>query len=478
MNPKLNWIFALLLIAGIFPATGNGQTVKATPSSINGQINLDSSYEAILTFRDAKGLKNKNLTDPISPAGQFSFSFSPPAASFVNVTIIPIARNKQLAINFPLYIQSNSKETILLEYNDSTYLSLLPASKLSAYNKALILYSNFHFHKQKELFFLSITPENAQPFLSQYTDTVESLIARFSVKNQKIVNYLRAWAMNDYIQALTTIEGKFSRNKNEKLPEGIFKINKASIKVLDNPQATLLNETYSSLRKYISMIDTAQDVKNSDALQQVNHRINLFNQTFTNTQLRTIFNLGELQSYIRQAKFPSDAAFEATLRRFKTIAQKIPDTGKRNELIKDFSNLRYTREGAAMPNVVFKDAQGKKVALSGFKGKNVYIDLWASWCIPCIAEIPNLKKLEEEYEGKNIAFVSISLDEDKGAWKNKMKELNLSGIQLETGESGFEKMMNIQGIPHFILYDTNGKLKMYNAPRPGTSAIRQIFDSL
>jgi len=59
-----------------------------------------------------------------------------------------------------------------------------------------------------------------------------------------------------------------------------------------------------------------------------------------------------------------------------------------------------------------------------------------------------------------------------------MQDLNLTGHQLEVGNSGFEKMMNMQGIPHFILYNPEGKLMIYKAPRPGSVEIRKIFDSI
>ena len=56
---------------------------------------------------------------------------------------------------------------------------------------------------------------------------------------------------------------------------------------------------------------------------------------------------------------------------------------------------------------------GGKTKLEDLRGKYVYIDVWATWCGPCRGEIPFLAKVEEKYKGKNIAFVSISADEDK-----------------------------------------------------------------
>ncbi len=68
------------------------------------------------------------------------------------------------------------------------------------------------------------------------------------------------------------------------------------------------------------------------------------------------------------------------------------------------------------------------MSLSDLKGKYVYIDVWATWCGPCNAEIPHLKKLEEEFEGRNICFVSISCDDSRNAWERFVQVKQLGGI--------------------------------------------------
>ena len=64
----------------------------------------------------------------------------------------------------------------------------------------------------------------------------------------------------------------------------------------------------------------------------------------------------------------------------------------------------------AAPNFEFENHKGGKTTLESLKGKYVYVDLWATWCGPCRAEIPSLKKMEELYHDKNIVFVSISVE--------------------------------------------------------------------
>ena len=125
--------------------------------------------------------------------------------------------------------------------------------------------------------------------------------------------------------------------------------------------------------------------------------------------------------------------------------------------------------GADFPeNVVLVDANGNEVDFSTFKGKYVYIDLWASWCGPCCSEVPHLQALEKELEGGDVIFVSVSTDTDTDAWKEKMEKLNMHGNQLLDRDGELCNMLNVNGIPFFVVYDKNGKLHTYGALRPSS----------
>lgn len=130
------------------------------------------------------------------------------------------------------------------------------------------------------------------------------------------------------------------------------------------------------------------------------------------------------------------------------------------------TKLIAMKEGADGYNFAFPDTEGKIVKLSDFKGKLVYIDVWATWCTPCKQEIPHLKTLEERMHGKDVVFISISTDKDDVRWCNFVKSQQLTGIQLidKTGE--LAKQYNFNGIPFFILLDKEGKVIQTNAPRP------------
>ena len=127
----------------------------------------------------------------------------------------------------------------------------------------------------------------------------------------------------------------------------------------------------------------------------------------------------------------------------------------------------------------FKDMDEKDVNLSDFKGKYVYIDLWATWCGPCVAEIPYLKKLEEHFRGRNICFVSISSDKDREIWMRFVRERDLKGIQLYMGEDKkYMKEINCDGIPRFLLIDREGNIIDANMTRPSETKTLKILEEL
>lgn len=127
--------------------------------------------------------------------------------------------------------------------------------------------------------------------------------------------------------------------------------------------------------------------------------------------------------------------------------------------------------------------KGGTTSIADLKGKYVYIDVWATWCVPCIYEMPYLIEIEKEYEGKNIQFVGISIDrkKDEDKWRKMIVDKELMSMQLLADneiDSKFIQDYYIQGIPRFILLDPEGIIVSYDAPRPSDPQLIELFNSL
>ncbi|WET01734.1 TlpA disulfide reductase family protein [Flavobacterium sp. YJ01] len=149
----------------------------------------------------------------------------------------------------------------------------------------------------------------------------------------------------------------------------------------------------------------------------------------------------------------------------------------------EYEKVLHKSVGQKGLDFTYKDINDKPVSFSDFKGKFVYIDLWATWCGPCKAEIPHMKKIEEDYHGKNIVFVSLSLDKAKDAqkWKDYVTKEQLKGIQLMADKdfgSDVAKNYDVNAIPRFLLFDTKGNIINADALRPSNPELRAQLDKL
>lgn len=115
------------------------------------------------------------------------------------------------------------------------------------------------------------------------------------------------------------------------------------------------------------------------------------------------------------------------------------------------------------------------------KGKIIYVDFWASWCLPCRKAMPSSRKLRETYINKDIVFIYLSIDKDFMKWQQASKKEQLGDysnnfIILNTEKSSYLRTLNVDSIPRYIIYDKNGKLIHKNAPSPEDNNIEQILN--
>ncbi len=179
----------------------------------------------------------------------------------------------------------------------------------------------------------------------------------------------------------------------------------------------------------------------------------------------------------------SEAVKWSSLEIAKNVAEHFVKTSKSDTYRTIIENALAKRmllaPGQPAPSFTLTDIEGNEHSLSDFKGQLVYIDFWASWCGPCRREIPHLKKVKEAYKGKPIAFLAISLDDDKSAWERMVEKEELKGYQLhaeKAWQSDVAKQYQIYGVPTFVLIDGEGKIIEYPATRPSDPETILIFD--
>jgi thiol-disulfide isomerase/thioredoxin len=152
-------------------------------------------------------------------------------------------------------------------------------------------------------------------------------------------------------------------------------------------------------------------------------------------------------------------------------------TALEDRVLKEYPDSQFTpmikgarrrREGIGKPfELEFTDAaSGSTISMGTLKGKVVVVDFWATWCGPCVAELPAMKKLYEKFHGQGVEFLGVSLDQPKekgglDALKKFVKEREIPWPHYYQGkgwESDFSRSWGINSIPAMFLVDQEGKL--------------------
>lgn len=138
------------------------------------------------------------------------------------------------------------------------------------------------------------------------------------------------------------------------------------------------------------------------------------------------------------------------------------------ELRELYAKIKRIAPGQPAPEFTLTDINGKQRSLNEFKGRVVYLDFWASWCGPCLMEMPASKKLEQQFHQADIVFLYVSIDEDAQSWKDMVKKKEIQGVHLNAPDFNhtISKAYNVTGVPSYFLIGRDGKVIDNAAPRP------------
>lgn len=153
-----------------------------------------------------------------------------------------------------------------------------------------------------------------------------------------------------------------------------------------------------------------------------------------------------------------------------------------NVLKKIEAKWGHLQAGMEAPDFSYPDIDSSFHALSDYKGKYVFIDVWATWCGPCLMQQPALEAIEEQYkDNPNIVFMGVSIDKNGEAWKKMVTQKDMDGVQV-LAEAAFDskitKGYNISAIPRYIMIDKEGKLIDASAPRPMSDDLKVLLSEL
>ena len=123
-----------------------------------------------------------------------------------------------------------------------------------------------------------------------------------------------------------------------------------------------------------------------------------------------------------------------------------------------YSSTRPPRIGSSAPNFTVQDSQ-KQITLSQFRGQVVVLNFWATWCPPCVEEMPSLVEMQREMKAKGVTVVAVSIDEDENAYEKFVKDHAANLLTVRDPAQKTPTLYGTHGWPETFIIDRNGVMR-------------------
>ena len=146
---------------------------------------------------------------------------------------------------------------------------------------------------------------------------------------------------------------------------------------------------------------------------------------------------------------------------YEAMSDGAKDTQYGRMIKERIDRMMKTQGGAKAPDFILPDVNGNPVTMSAVKGKIKIIDFWASWCGPCRLNNPELKKIYEEFRGKGLVIIGVSLDDEKEDWEMAIEDDGLDWINvssLKGWDCEIVRLYNVKGVPSLFILDENNNI--------------------
>lgn len=441
-------LFFASLLALTFPSLTFSQT-KTLEGKIKGSV-----PQGMKVYIMPAGVKQAAPDTVAYGGGRYTAKTSESQFGFYNIITVYHQRQGITPIKLG---QGKDAQDLTLSV-DTTGARL---SKPNKDNKALAAFYDGYARRSKDFWINGKSKSNDElkASLGSYKALADSIISAIKPSSE-VAEYLQIWAATLYFESLNSLKfatGHSPADIGINVHDEAFSL----LKTIDKPMA--------------SLFDSAPGIVTAACQKKgLEERFEEITTLVSDAALQKRAQTQLLNHWVSNFNYQKD--FDSGLQTLRTLTAKYNLDGK---YLSDFEAKGSAIAGKPFPpEVKLYDADGNEVSFDKFRGKYVYIDLWASWCVPCIKEIPYLKQLEKDLNNGNVAFVSISTDTNTDAWKRKSKQLDLHGNQLINNDNKLTRALNVNAIPRFVIYDPNGKLYNDNAPRPSDTRTKPLLESL
>lgn len=397
--------------------------------------------------------------------GSFSDNFEIPYDGYYNIII----ERRPM----PLYLEKGKSFGIEVDVEDFNgtlaYLGDLKEENLFLSSKRTVM---------KDVNLEKLYKQPVDNFVNSVTHIEKEynrVLDEANIENKKFVDAEREEFLYQKLSFLNSYPGshKYLMGISElDLPEYFLKETE-SIKLNDVDKYTKSDTYKQMVHTYIGRKVNAmpEDDNNNSAM----HQLNMVNEMFPEGNVKNNL-LKNAVGFGLKADKHLDDVYEL-YKRYQTNEEYL------KEMDDSYVALSKITPGNDSPSFDYENYNGGTTSLEDLRGKFVYIDVWATWCGPCINEIPYMKEIEKKYRDKNIEFVGMSIDNPEAydKWREMVEDRELAGIQIyadKAWQSDFVRDYQIMGIPRFILIDPEGKIFDADTYRPSEPQLEELFDRI
>lgn len=174
----------------------------------------------------------------------------------------------------------------------------------------------------------------------------------------------------------------------------------------------------------------------------------------------------------------NSGALDVAMGLYDHFMEHSPAEKYKESLAEAYERLRTFSAGNPAPPFTMTDIKGNEVSVGDYHGKVVYLKFWASWCAPCMREVPPAAELKERLAGEDdLVFMYVSIDTNAEAWRNAVERHDITGVHMRTPgrERGAPALYNVRWIPTFYIIGRDGNIYDQRPPKPSDPEVDEVL---